>query len=256
MLVRIQPTLPYQLRGIMAKSVGGVRLRGRGRSAAGSDDFTRQHWSGEGIKVERRNSRMRNGPIIPVNDRIKGVFGRDLSDNELASLVGAPNDSEVIVKVGSEGFSVTVISPWVHADRMFKLGPDGIETGNTFLFLQEGAPRGQGIGVRMFARQVKEARRLGITKILTEAGRSKAMNGYYTWARAGYDAPLGAGNKSRAAQALGYMPKTIREVMSTKAGRDWWKENGTEWEGSFDPSAGSNSSKDLDAYLSEKGIRV
>jgi hypothetical protein len=42
-------------------------------------------------------------------------------------------------------------------------------------------------------------------------------------------------------------------MMSTEFGRNWWKENGNGWKGSFDLTKGSDSMKILADYRKGKG---
>lgn len=114
--------------------------------------------------------------------------------------------------------------------------------------LLQGWPPRSGIGRLIFARQVAEARRLGVHQITTLAAREEGVfNGYYTWARFGYDGPL----RGELAQRFGV--DTIQGLMSTPAGRAAWREEGTSWDATFDLSDASVSMKALDGYLAGRG---
>lgn len=109
-----------------------------------------------------------------------------------------------------------------------------------------------GIGAKIFARQVKKASKLGYTRIVTDAAGRKGSNynGYYTWARFGYNSRLGTHKYSLPAPYN--TAKTIQGVMRMKGGREAWKEHGGMFYGTFDLRKGSKSRKILSAYLKEQ----
>ncbi len=90
--------------------------------------------------------------------------------------------------------------------------------------------KGTGFGAKFFARQVEGCRKAGIKYIENLSARSESMNGYYTWPRFGYDAPLTENYIDlavvRAVRAQFPDAKTLLDVMATPEGREWWKENG------------------------------
>lgn len=119
--------------------------------------------------------------------------------------------------------------------------------------------QGKGEGTRIFANQVESIRKqAGDTypKITTLAGKGDRMNGYYTWARLGYDGDI---NDS----ALPDIPRQVKpsgnggryrvsDFMKSKEGRNYWRDNGYQMEMEFDTDPNSRSSKILDSYLAEK----
>jgi hypothetical protein len=83
------------------------------------------------------------------------------------------------------------------------------------------------------------------------------MNGYYTWLRMGYKPNAGDEKKivdsfNKKNKSNGVQVKSSAEMMSSKYGRDWWKDNGFEWNGSFDLTKGSDSMKILADYRKGK----
>jgi phage gp29-like protein len=127
------------------------------------------------------------------------------------------------------------------------------------------AEANQGTGAKVFARQVEAAARAGVARLEAHAAgtglRYTPFNGYYTWPRLGYDQPIfgpksletddpiaAAAVKERFPQA-----KTVLDVMKTKEGRTWWKENGVDLRyAQFDLTPGSRSRRVLAAYQAKK----
>jgi hypothetical protein len=79
-------------------------------------------------------------------------------------------------------------------------------------------------------------------------------NGYYTWLRFGYNPSPAADRRITADynRATGSNVKNAREMMSTKAGQDWWRDNGTGWNGTFDLRDGSDSRRVLSQYVRDR----
>lgn len=90
-------------------------------------------------------------------------------------------------------------------------------------------------------------------------------NGYYTWARLGFDGSLRKLMSTRArlknselnAVAADFYQKfpnvkNVSELMMTKKGRTWWKAYGGYFEGTFKLSDGSVSHRVLTKYAREK----
>jgi hypothetical protein len=113
--------------------------------------------------------------------------------------------------------------------------------------------QGKGLGTKTFTAQVDNLRSEGFTNIKTLAGKGENMNGYYTWARLGYDGDIPSHAPKRP-KALADATR-VSDLMRSPEGRDWWKKNGVEMEMTFDLDANSNSSKVLDEYNRQKGNR-
>lgn len=127
---------------------------------------------------------------------------------------------------------------------------------NEYLVLDD-ALQGKGLGTRLFAEQVKNLQALGVDemRVFAAGNRHGTMNGYYTWARLGYDTKLHDNIAMKFAKDTGLAePKFLSEIMDHgKVGREWWKEHGYGYEGTFDLKPGSHSMKRLEAYLKETG---
>ena len=143
---------------------------------------------------------------------------------------------------------------------------------NSEFFLSDNAP--EGVGLKVLAAQVAEARTRYDRIDATAAGEKgdKYFNGYYTWPRMGFDASVGyQGDLGRALdetplawrQAHGLADAegnsvsrfSLLDLMSTKEGRDLWREYGGERKVSFDLRDGSPSREALSRYLDERGFK-
>jgi SPP1 gp7 family putative phage head morphogenesis protein len=117
----------------------------------------------------------------------------------------------------------------------------------------------QGIGARSFARQVSELAESGFARIETYAAGSYrndlGLNGYDTWARLGYDAPLTAEEIAGLPEAL-QTARRVQDLMATEAGRAWWEIHGNGRAMIFDLSEESRSRRVLDDYIKQKGIKL
>lgn len=57
-------------------------------------------------------------------------------------------------------------------------------------------------------------------------------NGYYSLARFGFDAPIPPSVLGKA-KSSGFNVSNIQDLMKTSKGREWWKRNGTGFEGEY-----------------------
>jgi hypothetical protein len=113
-------------------------------------------------------------------------------------------------------------------------------------------------GAYILYNQAKNAQKEGFEEIETTAsGNYKSIehtNGYYTWLRLGYK-PDDDRDKEFVEEAnakLGTNITSVTELMHSQEGRDWWKENGGGFGGTFDLSKNSYSMKTLEEYVKNK----
>ena len=116
---------------------------------------------------------------------------------------------------------------------------------------------GTGFGIEVFSKQVNYCASHGFDKIMTMAARSGEWNGYYTWARFGYDGPIRESKWSWIDENWPSLAgvRRVSDLMKTKEGRAFWKVAGHTFEGTFDLSEGSLSRRVLDAYVKAKADR-
>ena len=202
----------------------------------------------------------------------KKHFGRKFTKKDWSRLAGAPTGTQLTVTHRNG-------SVLIHAQRNSyvdilkrEIKVDG--NGQPFLYnshfeaARHPDPDNPGrfksrvpnFGTRLLAQQVEAARQLGITRIHTFAAGDVSnghFNGYYTWPRLGYSAPI--------------PPHTLRslhtehpewkdvadlhDLMLKKDGPAWWKQRGSSIEVDFDLRDGSRSMQRHQAYLENIGVR-
>ena len=107
---------------------------------------------------------------------------------------------------------------------------------------------------------MNEAIKQGWKEIVTHAARKGGYNGYYTWARLGYEP------KDSMFKIEDHIKNTIKEfnltyntdvdnfteLLSIKEGQEWWKKNGQDFVGYFILDENSNSYITLKNYIEER----
>jgi GNAT superfamily N-acetyltransferase len=202
--------------------------------------------------------------------RMKKVFGKKAPPVEdLASAVGAPDNASLRVEPvqhdGKPAVQIEIEHPAFTAKRIIFKNAAGVHILNDEFFMKESA-QGQGIGSDVFGRQVEQCREMGIASIRCHAAKAnprepeKPHNGYYTWARLGYDADIEDDNFDtpvfKAIQAKFPEANTLQDVMASKEGRDWWKANGSDiYHARFELADGSRSMRIHDAYQAERAAK-
>lgn len=181
------------------------------------------------------------------------VFGKRMAGRDLAGLAGAPDGAKVVLSAPYDWLiRADVIGDDCSATRAFHRdeATGKLIIDNESLFISKDA-RGKGLGASIFGRQVKAGINAGASAIQCEAARGEGMNGYYTWPRFGYDAPIP--EKLRATLPAGLRNDThLSDLMGTESGRDWWKSHGITTEVEFDLAKGSLSREIWDGYLDAK----
>lgn len=120
----------------------------------------------------------------------------------------------------------------------------------------------KGHGTEMLASQVIALKAAGVVKIkTTAAGHAKSQgkwNGYYTWARAGYDGKIPAKTWRKLPSGLKRQmgtSRSVQDLMSKAGGKEAWKQHGAQFQGTFNTRDGSRSMKVLQAYVAERASR-
>ena len=102
--------------------------------------------------------------------------------------------------------------------------------------------QGKGLGSKMFLNTLESAKKNGFSKIELTAAKKAGYNGYYTWARYGFDfSPIYSQEIARFKSLVAKSDileiknsRNLKELFKTKQGADFWKENGFEFHGIFD----------------------
>lgn len=180
---------------------------------------------------------------------ISKFFGDKASPEQVARLVGAQPGSINDLSVNEEGvLSIASVLPKVYeCGRELKVVDGKLVCVNNDITVFD---KGKGLGTKIFSEQVQAMSSAGVSRIECAAVRDEdeGLNGYYTWARLGYDGSIpeeaSLSEKFRSA-------KTVQELMAMPGGQEEWKENGATFNGTFSLEKGSRSMEILDAYIAE-----
>lgn len=149
---------------------------------------------------------------------------------------------------------VQVDGPFWEMKRSITRRGDQVFVQNQSFMVGEEA-RGRGIGTKVLLSQAIAGTRLGWTQIQTNADGSAEgpQNGYWTWPRLGFDGPLNEMHREGIPPALADA-KTVRDLMKTEEGRDWWKQSGSTIAVGFDLGRDSQNLRVLIQYAQAKGL--
>lgn len=231
----------------MAKGSGGG---GAGGSSSGGSSVS----SAETFGASKARVTHFDYESKEISAEVKNIMGKNASIQDVASAVGAPDDASVNISIRSSGeLGIGMGGEGYRAQRKIVKTKDGWEIKNESFDVDK-SKQGQGIGSKVFGRQVEQASKMGAKRINTLAAGSKNSdeNGYYTWARLGYDAPIPSGMSLPKSLAGA---KNLSDLMKTEAGTKFWEDNGSTIGMSFDLKRNSRSQKALDKYLKKKGIK-
>ncbi len=191
----------------------------------------------------------------------KKFFGRVLESKDYAALVAAPPGATVRVYPSHYGkqlnFSVSHPMYQQQERSLFRTGKGELVLRHEIWKVAPDAP--SGTGLKAFLHVVNAALKYRIDKITTlavgnsytvRAGRG-GWNGYYTWPRFGFNAPLGASITSRLPENL-TAATCLNELFLMPGGATWWKEYGSSGEMVFNTRLGSSSLRVFTSYLKEK----
>lgn len=181
------------------------------------------------------------------------AMGSGVRGREIARLVASPDESQIYIEKDTEDPTASLITVhnrrfWEEARFTLRSSVDGPELHVDRLDLEDTA---RGTGTSMVYRMVRESRKLGVTNITLTALRDPVSNGYYSWARMGFDGELPRSTRSRLEGGPFRHARYVSDLMKSREGRKWWKENGETMAMSFDPSPGSFNSTILETYIGE-----
>ena len=154
----------------------------------------------------------------------ENLFGFRPANDDLASLAVALDGAtvNVSVRVKKGWLSLAVDDPTRF--EVYETSVRRDAQGGLFAYIHEVRAAvgqgGHGLGIQAFIRQVAGAKALGITRFeLWAAGEhfDRSSNGYYTWARFGFDARLGT--EEAASSPWPYLT-TLNQLIQLGGG--WW----------------------------------
>ena len=157
------------------------------------------------------------------------LWGRPLTDAEIARLAGALDGADVVATIQDSGLLLEMRNK--EARALHWIGPDqaGILKVHVHRTDITTADRNQGRATRLLARTIQQASRLGVQYADATAMRSATDGGYYALARYGFDAPLPRPWLTEYAaelKAAGLAPHRLADLMATAEGRKIWRLHG------------------------------
>lgn len=193
-------------------------------------------------------------------DEAAKLFTQVVTPADLASIVGAPVGTLTRVD-GLSGGGIRVEVTDQNKDfimtRSFRK-----QAGETIVHhdLFEKGDYPDGTGSRIFAKQVAEYQRIGVSRIETMAAGSHGhsqYNGYYTWPRLGFNFEFNDYLRARL-ESAGFYAGDINELFANYGdeAREWWRLHGEDEHMEFDLTADSDSLKRHQRYIEGRGIRV
>jgi hypothetical protein len=188
----------------------------------------------------------------------QAILGRTLTDAEVGEMIGAMGGARIETVTDGDGPEAQISFVVRHPSLMsasertlFRNTKGEVELRLDYLALKPDV-RG-GVGARIMAREIQGAEKAGVQKVslIAAGGPGAELNGYYTWPRLGFNAPIPT------IQRPGYMgAKDMHDLFSRPGGAELWKQHGYQMEMSFDPRRGSPHRQIFDGYIQQKGIRV
>lgn len=242
-----------------AGSPDGGQFAAQGGGAGGAFGALRAQLfdrSSRDLMILNRDYQMHPGEVDSYE---KALFGRRLQEHEYADMVGAPQGSTVTFNwVSGNRVNISVTHPDFDGAQersiyRSRLGNGELICKNEQFKLRADAP--PGMGTAILERQVEGLRGLGVDKITLFAGGSPASavyNGYYTWPRLGFNAPLPVALELSDAARLPdefASAKDLHALFAMPGGAAWWKQNGGAHAAEFLLDPGSVSSRALDRYI-------
>lgn len=188
--------------------------------------------------------------------KLREQFGANYKKRLLA-VSGIPDGSQVDLSYNGDYVNVKARNSQLgtYQNRYVYFGLNGRKPRvyNAY-FEVNSSKQSKGVGAEIFFAQVEASARAKFDSISVTAARSAGMNGYYTWARFGYDAPISELSSELRNSVRQKFPdaERVSDLMKSKQGRDWWKQNGSTWKGKFDLSKNSEGRKRLRNYMAAK----
>lgn len=189
-----------------------------------------------------------------------GLDITEFDEEDIASLVGAPEDAEVNVTVSRDGerISVKVSHPdWTAYDRTIKKNHDGDWIIKHDHLKKDKSVERRGAAGELLQVAIPKMLEKGFKEIEVNAAGSHrsgedGYHGYAIWPRYGFNYPIAAMGSTIREKVKENFPdaESILDVYKTKKGRDWWWANG-ESMGSmkFDLTEGSRSLDQFKRYM-------
>lgn len=276
-----QPGNKCQKGGGLGKALASGRQGRKKRSKSAKSDSgessdTETSGSAITFPVRKSQARVSRTPLYDesygtIDENSQALFGKTLSDEDYASLVGAPDDAKVDVTVRGNGrIMVSYTSPDVElCSRDFFREGDKLVCLNAAFFVRPES-QGKGLGSKLFADQVASAVDMGVKRFDARAVRGASKNGYKVWPLLGYNAKIDGKLKrefakkyhhqrtdSPTADDIAFFGEhaTLLDLYQTPRGRELWSQYGFDVSLTFDLTKNSRNLQTLGKYLAERQSR-
>lgn len=204
-----------------------------------------------------------------VRTALRRFLGKGRTLQDFATVVGAPDDAVVTIKIPKHGNEVNIFTKHkkFESERSIREGVTDSGEKYTWIYNKEifikPEFQGEGLGTDIFYKQVINASNMGVKSIYATGGYGNTldgtkMNGFYTLPRYGYNCKIDDMHiypEEKLPSIKEQFPKarTIQDIYKTPEGRDWWKKNGT-WlvDLEFDLTPNSKSIRHLTSYIKAK----
>lgn len=194
------------------------------------------------------------GEQYQVESAARRLFGNTLRAWEYSGIAGAPDDATVELSAYHDELSIEVSDPPAGRYRGFlyvRRAGKGLVIVKAGFHIHVQSMQRKGLGLRIFHRQLENARNLGVRRIEIVAGRRDDENGYYTWPRFGFNGLLPNYIKRQLPVGLDHA-STVLDLMESEGGRLWWKRYGKTIELAFDMADDSRSRRVFGRYVRER----
>ena len=204
-------------------------------------------------------------PSTVTTHMVPSIGGGLVDEWQLQDLVMCPGGGTVVGRPTTSGYEILaahtthIQSGRINSCEIRQESPGVFFLYTHWVMFSPGGP--SGLGCCAFLRAAQTAHRLGLTRIeLLAAGGTdprwtSKFNGYYSWPKFGFDAPLEPAMMALVAKQphLAHC-MTVQEVIS--ADSVWWKSHGNGCEMTFDLASGSKSWQTLHAYIRGRKLVV
>lgn len=197
--------------------------------------------------------------------------GKSLQVHDIADMIGATGlkgslrihsfDSPWGIGVQVAGLNIN------NMRRILKVDENGDKViFNDTLVLESEAPKG--LGTKLLANEVAQAKAAGVKRIECHAFRSGVADkwvGYKVWPKLGYDGPVPFDNddgdnvpplpkalKDKIKKAGFREPVMVSHLYQVEGGMEWWEENGQSFHATLDLADDSYSMRVLSNYINKK----
>ncbi|MCB1890091.1 MAG: GNAT family N-acetyltransferase [Rhodocyclaceae bacterium] len=189
------------------------------------------------------------------------------SDPHISGLAGCLNGATVTSGKAGKVILIVVDHPYFLHPMMLRIAPElssgKYRNGQLTLYKIHIHPRWQrrGLGTRIVALQLRAAAQLGLSSAIGATIRrdsdidDQCQNGYYTFARLGFDAEIPAELKAETSERFSSILR-VQQLMSLEGGRQFWKAKGVATKMTFDLSHGSSDWVVLDSYMRDNNVSL